>query len=153
MEPVAIAAASPEIFYFALNANGHNPIAAVNAVSGQFVAAPGAIPGLTTVFAQPNDYLTVYATGLGPTMPSIAAGAIPTAAAPITSSITVTIGGVTLDPSNVLYAGVSGDAGLYQINIQLPDSVPDGDDSFIVTVNGVQSPVGAYLTVKRLSNL
>jgi uncharacterized protein (TIGR03437 family) len=43
----------------------------------------------------------------------------------------------------------TGNAGLYQINIRLPDSTPDGDLPVRMTVNGIATPAGGYITVKR----
>jgi uncharacterized protein (TIGR03437 family) len=38
--------------------------------------------------------------------------------------------------------------GLYQLNIQLPQSTPAGDLSLVIEIGGVQSPAGAYLSVQ-----
>jgi uncharacterized protein (TIGR03437 family) len=114
------------------------------------VGAPGTIPGATFVPAKPGDYLTLYATGLGPTNPAFAAGVLPTTAGQITSSIQVTVGGILLPAAAVQYAGVTpGDAGLYQVNIQLPASTPNGNLPVVMTVNGTSSPSGAYIAVQQ----
>ncbi len=57
----------------------------------------------------------------------------------------VTIGGVTAD---VVYAGLSG-PGLYQINVIVPDGVPDGDLPIVVQAEGVRSQENAFITVQR----
>jgi uncharacterized protein (TIGR03437 family) len=149
-QTVAVQNASPEFFYFVQNSNGQDPIAAQNAVTYVDVGAPGTIPGATFVPAKPGDYLTLYATGLGPTNPAFAAGVLPTTAGQITSSIQVTVGGILLPAAAVQYAGVTpGDAGLYQVNIQLPASTPNGNLPVVMTVNGTSSPSGAYIAVQQ----
>jgi len=147
--PVTVQAASPEFFYFAHNANGQNPIAALNALTGTYVGAPGLLPGATFAPAQTGDYLTLFATGFGTTNPSIAPGVLPTTAAAITQPISVTVGGLALTPAQILYAGLSQDPGLYQLNIQLPAGVPAGNEPVIVTIGGVSSPATAFITVAK----
>jgi uncharacterized protein (TIGR03437 family) len=144
---VTVQSATPEFFYFAHDTNGQNPIAALNAVSGTYVGAPGLIAGATFAAAQPSDVLTLFATGFGATNPPFAAGQLPDTAAGVTQSISVTVGGIALTPAEILYAGVTQDAGLYQLNIQLPASIPAGNQPVIVTIAGVSSPAGAFITV------
>ena len=99
--------------------------------------------------AKRGDIVTLYATGLGPTSPSYAAGALPTSASSITGAIQVSIGGATLPAADVQYAGVSPSyAGLYQINLQLPTTLATGNQPVQVTVNGIASPPGGYITLQ-----
>ena len=59
---------------------------------------------------------------------------------------TITINGV---PATVFGAALApGFAGLYQVAIQLPGNIPDGNWPLIATVGGVQSPATAVLTVR-----
>jgi uncharacterized protein (TIGR03437 family) len=74
----------------------------------------------------PKDTITIYATGLGRTMPAVESGeAAP--ADPLTSAVitpAVTLGGVPLE---LQYAGlVPGEVGVYQINAVVPGNVPTG---------------------------
>ena len=140
--------ASPEFFYFTTTTSGQNPIAAENAVTGVYVGASGLIPGATFVPAKPGDIVALYATGLGLTNPAFAAGALPNTAAWASGTFQISVGGVTLPAADVLYAGVApGTPGEYQINIQLPASTPNGNLPVVMTVNGIASPAGAYITV------
>jgi uncharacterized protein (TIGR03437 family) len=151
-DPQAVTArnASPEFFYFAQATSGQNPIAAVNASTGVFVGSPGLLTGGTFAPAKPGDVITLYATGLGLTNPSFAAGQLPGAASSIAGDIQVTIGSTTLAKTDVLYAGVTpSTAGLYQVNIHLPLSITSGDQPVQMTVNGIASPSGGYMTVKH----
>jgi uncharacterized protein (TIGR03437 family) len=144
---VTVQSATPEFFYFVHNANGQNPIAALNAVTGTYVGAPGLIAGATFAAAQPGDVLTLFATGFGATNPPFAAGQLPDAVAALTQSISVTVGGIALTRAEILYAGVTQNAGLYQLNIQLPAAIPAGDQPVIATIGGISSPAGGFITV------
>jgi uncharacterized protein (TIGR03437 family) len=151
-DPQAVTArnASPEFFYFVQATSGQNPIAAVNASTGVFVGSPGLLSGGTFAPAKPGDVLTLYATGLGLTNPSFAAGQLPGTASSIAGDIQVTIGLTALAKTDVLYAGVTPSAaGLYQVNIHLPLSISNGDQPVQMTINGIPSPSGGYITVKQ----
>jgi uncharacterized protein (TIGR03437 family) len=110
-----------------------------NAVIGN----PAVVPG--TVAAKPGDILTLWVTGLGPTQPPAPAGKVVASSAPTASPATVTVGNTTV---NVLgTATTSGSVGLYQINIQLPQSIGSGDQPVVATVAGFQSPTGVNLFI------
>ena len=145
--PVIVQATAPEFFYFLHNGSGHNPIAAVNAVTGTFVGAAGLLSGVTFAPAKPGDVLTLFGTGFGATNPAFDPGVLPSAAAQVTAPVSISFGGVTLDPSDILYTGVSQNAGLYQVNLRVPDGVTNGDQSLVITVGGVSSPAGGFITV------
>jgi uncharacterized protein (TIGR03437 family) len=146
---VTVQAAAPEFFYFLHNGSGHNPIAGLNAVTGTFIGAAGLLPGVTTAPAKPGDILTLFGTGFGMTDPAFGPGELPGAAAQVTAPVSISLGGVTLAASDVLYVGVTQNAGLYQVNLRVPDGVPDGDQALVITVGGVLSPAGAFITVSR----
>jgi len=97
-----------------------------------------------TLCGQPatvGDYLVIYATGLGKATPNgdpngmpLATGLIPPANGSVLyetpTKPTVTIGGV---PATVLYSGLApGFAGEYQVDIQVPPGVANGDDVPVV---------------------
>jgi uncharacterized protein (TIGR03437 family) len=148
--PVSVSAqaTAPEFFYFTHNSTGGNPIAAINAVTGAYIGAPGLISGATFTPAKPGDYLTLFATGFGATNPSFAAGVLPSGVAKVTAPVSITFGGVTLSSSQILYVGLSQFAGLYQVNIQVPTSVADGNQPLAITIGGVASPAAAFITVQ-----
>jgi len=149
-QSVTLQSASPEFFYFLHSTAGQSPIAAVDDSTGAYLGTPGLLSSGTFAPAKPGDLITLYATGLGLTNPNIAAGELPAAASSITGAMQVTIGPTVLDPASVLYAGVTpGAAGLYQINIQLPASIPGGNQPVTVAVNGIASPAIGYITVKQ----
>ena len=143
IENVGIQAASPEFFYLAQNPDGNNPVAAVNAVTGEFIG-----PAFTA--AKPGDILTLFATGFGVTDPPFEAGVLPDQIGSTVEKALVTIGEIQLSDEDVLYAGVTpGSAGLYQLNLRIPDTVPDGDLSVVVQVGAFSTPPGGFLVIKR----
>jgi uncharacterized protein (TIGR03437 family) len=149
-ESLTLQSAAPEFFYFTQNSSGKNPIAAVNASTGTLVGQTGLIPGATFVPAKPGDILTLYATGLGATAPSFAAGQLPDQAAQVTGAVQVSLGASTLPSTSILYTGVTpNNAGLYQLNIRVPDTTADGDQPVSISIGGIASPTGGYITVKR----
>src|ERR1700722_17029541 len=149
--PVSIAAqaTAPEFFYFTTTSSGANPIAAINGVTGGYVGASGLISGATFMPAAPGEYLTLFATGFGATNPSFAPGVLPSGIAKVTAPVSITFGGVTLAPADILYVGLSQFAGLYQVDIQVPANVPDGNQPLVITVGGVASPSAAFITVQN----
>ena len=111
------------------------------------MAKAGMFSGLTTTPAKPGEVVLLFAVGLGPTNPAVAAGKVPTDIAKIPDTFTLRIGDV---PATVAYAGVSpGSAGLYQFNVTVPDSLPNGDAAVVVEVNGVRSQDNIFITVQR----
>jgi uncharacterized protein (TIGR03437 family) len=92
----------------------------------------------------PGETLVLYGVGFGPTTPHVPAGQNPTVVALTNSPITVTIGGVR---ANFAFAGINTEAGLYQINVVVPNT-PSGDQALQATVNGVLTPAGPVVTVQ-----
>ena len=90
--------------------------------------------------AKPGDLIVLWCTGLGKTIANPSTGYIPPYISEIVnkSSLQVLLDGVPVDPAAILYAGLTpGSAGLYQINLILPDTV--GADPEIRVAIGLQS--------------
>ena len=111
----------------------------------------GTFAGLTTVPAKPNDYVILWGTAFGATSPSTPVGVqVPTTTTFYTiNTVTVTVGGVTAPVYGGAAALASGFAALFQVVIQVPGGLADGDYPVVATVNGVKSPVTAMLTVQH----
>ncbi len=141
--------ATPEFFYFAQTANGINPVAATDAITGVGIAAANLFPGSGFAPAHPNEYVTLYGTGFGATNPAVAPGVFPAQLASATGTVTVLLGGAAIPSANVLYAGVTPNSpGLYQLNLLIPAGTPNGNLPLIIQIGSQQSPAGAYLTVQ-----
>jgi len=95
-----------------------------------------------------GDTLEVFGTGLGPTVASTAPGLVFNGADQLTKTVTATIGGQS---ATVLWAGVMA-AGLYQINLVVPNGLPAGNNATVVTVAGVSSQSGVSLQIQSLAS-
>jgi uncharacterized protein (TIGR03437 family) len=114
-------------------------------LSGAYVGPPGLIAGASFAPAEPGDTLTVYGVGFGATASLVSPGAVDDTADSTAGTATVTIGGI---PATVLYAGLTpGDAGLYQVNLVVPQGIQSGNQPIVLEVNGGTSPSGAYLAI------
>lgn len=124
-------------------------IAAQQAGKADIVANPDVVPGAAP--AKPGDIVTLYGSGFGFSNPVWQAGEVVSGLAPLSNSFTITIGGVQLAPSDILYGGLAPQliSGVCQFNVRIPASVADGDQPVIVTIAGVASPSGATIPVKR----
>jgi uncharacterized protein (TIGR03437 family) len=105
----------------------------------------GQAPDFTTP-AKPGETIQLYGTGLGPTTPAIAAGIQTDKTYSLNPMPTATVGTTA---AVVSFAGLTvGLSQVYQVNVTIPDSTPDGDWPLVVTVNGVPSYSG-LITVQR----
>ncbi len=109
----------------------------------------GTFAGVTTTAAKPGDTIILWATGFGPTTPVAPGGvAVPSD----TAYATTTLPSVTIDnlPAQVFGAALaSGSVGLYQIAIQIPPALADGDWPIQASIGGVLSPAGTILSVHQ----
>jgi uncharacterized protein (TIGR03437 family) len=118
--------------------------------NGKYIVAThanGTLVGPTTLAAgaAPADFgetITLWGTGFGPSNPAVDGQVI---AAPVQSAnpVTVMIGGA---PATVTFAGITS-AGLYQINVQVPASIPPGDASVVAQVGAVKSQANVFISV------
>jgi uncharacterized protein (TIGR03437 family) len=65
----------------------------------------------------------------------------------VVNGVTVAVGGIAAQVDGVALA--SGLAGLYQVAIQVPASLANGDYPVVAGVSGLQSPTGVTLTVQQ----
>ena len=136
--PVVIAAAAPGLF-------SYQGWVLANRASGELVDPSNpAIPG---------EAIVVYGTGFGQTSPSLTDGLVPRTPTRIPDGveIKVTLDGVDVS-DGVFYVGVTpGYAGLYQVNLKLPENVPP-DPEIVVAIRGAASPPNVRLPVQRSRN-
>ena len=123
--------------------------------NGYIIAAHGADGSLITPAspATGGETIVVYATGMGRTEPNPSPGAIPQTAATIVdySSLNVYLDGVALPWYLIKYAGVTPfSAGLYQINIELPNPV-DTNPRITVTIGTQSSLSGLQVAAQSVA--
>jgi uncharacterized protein (TIGR03437 family) len=136
---------APELFRFL-----PSTYAAALHANYRIVAKPDLFPGCNDATlcpaseANPGETILLYATGLGATTPASPAGRLIDAPAPLAGPVEVRFGNTAVTAPAWLVG-----AGLYQINVKVPDSQPDGDVPLTVSIGGTVSAAKAQLTVKR----
>jgi uncharacterized protein (TIGR03118 family) len=112
--------------------------------------ADNSVVGATTLFpnvstpAKPGETIMLFCTGFGATNPAYPSGQVLAQGYPLAITPTVTVGGAS---ATVAYDGLTG-AGLYQLNVTIPASTPNGDMPVVATINGVSTQTGAIVTVQ-----
>jgi uncharacterized protein (TIGR03437 family) len=136
---------APELFRFLPSA-----YAAALHANYRIAAKPDLFPGCNDATlcpaseANPGETILLYATGLGATTPASPAGRVIDAPAPLASPVEVRFGNTAVTAPAWLVG-----AGLYQINVKVPDSQVDGDVAVTVSAGGAVSTGRAQLTVRR----
>ena len=100
--------------------------------------------------AAAGEIVVVYAVGLGRTSPDTTTGRVVSSVAPIAamSQLQVTVGGLPVPAKDILYAGLApGFAGLYQINLRLPATLPP-DPEIRVSIGPQISPAQIRLPAR-----
>ena len=113
-----------------------------------YVLPSGAIAGLNSRPAQPNEEIVLYGIGFGPVTPDIPAGQLVQQANAITSSFGMSIGGVPV--ASVPYAGLAPNfTGLYQFNVVVPANAASGTVPVTFTVDGLAGTQTLFLAVSN----
>jgi uncharacterized protein (TIGR03437 family) len=100
--------------------------------------------GYKTVAAKAGDTLEVFGVGFGPTNPPVPAGQAFAGAAQTTNAVRVTVHGTSVTPA---FAGLTS-AGLYQINLTIPQGLGTGDQPLLATVAGSQTQPTVVLSLQ-----
>ena len=129
---------SPSFFVF----KGGPYVIAVHTDSN-LIGPPSLYPGLTTP-AKPGEVFVLFANGFGPTSPAVISGSASQTGSLPTLPL-VKIGGMD---AKVQFAGLAS-PGLYQFNVVVPDSAPDGDNAITATYNGATTQAGTLLTIQH----
>lgn len=130
---IQLNAASPGLFVW----NGNDAIALH--LNGQLVS--------TSAPAVGGEIIIVYASGLGRTAPDATAGQLANIPAPLVkqSGLQVLLNGTPTGPGSILYAGLApGFAGLYQVNVQLPHTLP-ANPQIQISLDSQTSPPSVVL--------
>ena len=128
--------------FFLINSDKY--IAATHSDNVSVIGPTTLIPNATTP-AKTGETIVLYGNGFGPTTPAVAAGQLVSAAMPLAATPTVTFNNV---PAKVVFAGLTA-SGLYQLNVTVPDGIPDGDAAVVASTGGASSPAGALITIKN----
>ena len=97
--------------------------------------------------ARAGEVIVLFATGLGVTQPAQIPNQLAPGAAEIAgrADFQILLNGASVDPSQILYAGAApGFAGLYQINLRMPASIPNNPEIRLNTTERI-SPPGRFL--------
>ncbi len=127
-ETINLAASQPGVF--TINQSGSGPGAILDA---KFVLVSAQNP------AKPGDVIQVFATGLGQTNPVARSGERSPSSPPATvvKTVTATVDGIN---APVHFAGLApGFVGLYQVNVQIPAGVKNGEVSLVLKQEDVES--------------
>jgi len=109
----------------------------------------GTFAGVTTVAAKPGDVIILWGTGFGPTSPPAPPGAETPSNTTYNTATKVSVK-VGTESATVYGAALApGYAGLYQVAIQIPASLANGDYPVVATISGAQSPVTTLITVQK----
>ena len=109
----------------------------------------GRNPEIGATPAAPGEAVIVFGTGFGRTNPEVSAGGLPPGRADVVLPWSVWVGGRMLSHENVLYVGQAPRfAGLYQVNLIIPEDMPAGDHEVQVEVAGEYSQAGVILAVE-----
>lgn len=143
--PASLRQRAPELFRFlptdytvALHTNN------------RIAAKPDLLPGCTDTIlcppfeAAPGETVVLYGTGFGATSPASPTGMLISNPVAVAAPVEVRFGSTAVSAPAWLVG-----AGLYQINVKVPDSLPDGDTPLKVVVGGTASTARALLTIKR----
>jgi len=104
----------------------------------------GEFSGTTTVPAKPGEYIILWGTSFGPTSPAAPTGeqlpASPLYSTPSGTPVSVTIGGQSATVYQNSATLAPGFAGLFQVIVQVPAGLANGDYPVVATINGASSP-------------
>jgi uncharacterized protein (TIGR03437 family) len=143
---------------FSQNSDGIGLAAARHAATAALITAANP--------AQPGEYISLYLTGLGTVTPPISDGAVgptsPLSVADVDTAGNLTVlfndyvNGSTQNMGTIQFAGLApSQAGLYQINVQVPSGVLGaGDDVYVefvtdfADIDQIQIPYGSSAAVK-----
>lgn len=104
--------------------------------------------GYSTVAAVPGDIVELFACGFGPTTPEVPAGEAFTGAAPVNNPIRLYIHNVLIKPT---FVGLSS-AGIYQINLNVPSGLGQGEVPVVAFAGGLRTQVGVQFSLEVCPN-
>ncbi|HEY7391051.1 MAG TPA: hypothetical protein VH640_21215, partial [Bryobacteraceae bacterium] len=129
---VAVRPGAPGIFE-SVSSDGVRRAVAVRA-NGSFVSPQNPV--------QPGEFITIYVTGVGPTVPSLATGQLPVAGVNVVPAeagqVVVGLDGSGIGPVTVTASPEL--IGVYQVNFQVPANTTAGDHILAIGVTAQSNP-------------
>jgi uncharacterized protein (TIGR03437 family) len=120
-------------------------VTAVNPFTNQLVGNLSADPRVVAA-PKAGDTIDLYGLGLGAATPQFSTSLDFTGAFPMTASVNVVLGGVSVTPSFAALVA----PGLYQMRITIPTTLAPGDQPILLDLGGgVQSAPNVFLSIQR----
>lgn len=142
--PFEVAAVQPVFFLWA-----EDPKVVALHQDWTLVAEADAVEGVVARPAVAGDLVTLLGTGFGPVHPPLRTGEV--ALEPrefLSDGLKLLIGEFELTAEQIAYAGAApGFAGLFQLDLLIPEIIPAGSHSFSVMLDGEQSPEGPVISI------
>jgi uncharacterized protein (TIGR03437 family) len=112
-----------------------------------YAVKAGTFAGAATLAAKPGEIIILWGTGFGPTFPAAPVGiSVPGTGGYSTASAPTVM--INNTPATVYGAALApGSAGLYQIAIQVPNTLADGNWPIQASIGGVTSPTGIVISI------
>jgi uncharacterized protein (TIGR03437 family) len=127
--------------FFVINGG---PYVVAQHADGSLIGPGNLYPGVTTP-AAPGETVVLYANGFGTISPAVASGSS-TQTGTLQPLPSVSIGGIA---AGVSFAGINGSPGLFQFNVVVPATAPNGDLALSASYNGSTTPAGVLITVQH----
>jgi uncharacterized protein (TIGR03437 family) len=138
--PASVPAQPLSLSFFVFNGG---PYVAAEHANGSYLGPSSLYPGFTTP-AKPGETVVLFANGFGPTSEPVVSGS--TAQSGTLSPLpAIKIGGVT---AVVQFAGLVA-PGEFQLNVVVPASLADGDQSITATYSGSTTQPGTLIAIQR----
>ncbi len=116
------------------NVGGRQYVVALFPDGVTYVLPPGLIAGVPSRRARPGDTITLYGVGFGPVTPNIPAGQVVAQSNTLASPLQISLGQTR---ATVPFAGLaSGNIGLYQFNVVVPEVAAGDAVPLTFTVGG-----------------
>lgn len=137
------AAAAPA-FYTPFSQASRFFITAVG-LDGSILGKVSADPRVTRP-ARPGETIAIFGSGFGATNPVYPTDRVVVGTPEVVTTPTIRFGEAT---GTILGKGNLVAAGLYQFNVTIPASVPEGDVVVTAEINGIRSSTNVFLTIAR----
>ena len=125
------------------------PAAAALHLDATLVAPEDSVSGRPSRSALPGDIVVLFGTGFGAVTPALATGELVVEPRGLKSTnVRAMLGELEVPSEDLLYVGATPlGVGLNQVTLRIPETAPEGEHAFSLTVDGVQSAAGPMISV------